>query len=383
MTRPGRKRKHNPHIPTHIDQDALPAGVYWDASGNGRWYMFEDREGRPARKTIAGPNARLSDLHQIAEDSRDAEGPTRGTVAWVLKAFHDSTRFAGFSISTKRDYEFCRTATIEFPTRAGPFGNLVASKITQTHVFRMLETVAKMTPSKANHMLRYLRRAFKWAGPGVGMKHNPAWGLEEFRERKRRRLPPPEVYADVLAYAHRCGALKAHTKGSQPPYLWMALELAYLCRLRGIEVDTLVESQATAEGIRTDRRKGSRNNIVAWSPRLRAAWDAAIAHRRGVIKRRKQPDQIHADRRFLFLSEDGEPLSKSGLDSAWQRMMLRAIEDGIITADQRFGLHDLKRKGVTDTAGTKADRQDAAGLTEAMMTVYDFSVPVVKPADAP
>jgi len=383
MTRTGRKRKHNPSIPGHIDQDALPTGVYWDPTGNGRWYMFEDREGRPSRKTIAGPTVRLSDLHQIAEDARDTDGPARGTVSWVLKAFHDSTKFQGFSGSTKRDYEFCRAATVEFPTRAGHVGDLIANKITQTHVFRMLEVVAKKTPSKANHMLRYLRRAFKWAGPGVGMKHNPAWGLEEFRERKRRRLPSPEVYAAVLAYARRCGALTAHTKGSQPPYLWMALELAYLCRLRGIEVDTLAEAQGTEEGVRTDRRKGSRNNIVAWSPRLRAAWDAAVAHRKSVLQRRKQPDQLHADRRFLFLSEDGEPLTKSGLDSAWQRMMLRAIKDGIITPEQRFGLHDLKRKGVTDTAGTKADRQDAAGLTEAMMTVYDFSVPIVKPADAP
>ncbi|HHW4679393.1 MAG TPA: hypothetical protein ACQGQH_08145 [Xylella sp.] len=84
----------------------------------------------------------------------------------------------------------------------------------------------------------------------------------------------------------------------------------------------------------------------------------------------------------MFLSEDGEPLTKSGLDSAMQRLMRRAIEDGVINEAQRFGLHDLKRKGVTDTVGTKAEKQDAAGLTEAMMTVYDFSVPVVKPSGA-
>jgi len=60
--------------------------------------------------------------------------------------------------------------------------------------------------------------------------------------------------------------------------------------------------------------------------------------------------------------------------------MHRAIEAGVMTAPERFGLHDLKRKGITDTPGTKAEKQDAAGLTEAMMPVYDFSLPRVPPA---
>lgn len=380
MTRPGRKRKHNPRIPAHIDQDALPAGVYWDATGNGRWYMLVNVDGKRTAKTIGGAKLRLSELHQIVEDARDTNGPARGTVAWTLAQFHASTKFAGFSKATKDDYGYCRAAAEEFPTTAGKFGTLEFSRVNQTLVFRMLESVARQTPSKANHMLRYLRRAWRWGGPGLGLKQNPAAGLEEFKERKRRRLPPPAVYDAVLAYARHCGSLPKRTRGAQPPYLWIVLELAYLCRLRGIEVDTLTEAQGTPEGIRTDRRKGSRNNIVEWSPRLRAAWDAALAHRRSVLQRRKQPDQLHADRRFLFLAENGEPLTKSGLDSAWQRMMLRAVEDGVITEDQRFGLHDLKRKGVTDTAGTPADKLQAAGFTEAMLKVYDLDVPIVKPA---
>ncbi|MDR1075268.1 MAG: hypothetical protein LBL59_02905 [Xanthomonadaceae bacterium] len=92
------------------------------------------------------------------------------------------------------------------------------------------------------------------------------------------------------------------------------------------------------------------------------------------------PTEINPDRRLVFLAETGDSLSKSGLDGAFQRLMLAAIKEGVITEDQRFGLHDLKRKGVTDTPGTKHDKQDAAGLTEAMMTIYDQSVPVVKPS---
>lgn len=46
----------------------------------------------------------------------------------------------------------------------------------------------------------------------------------------------------------------------------------------------------------------------------------------------------------------------------------------------RFSLHDLKRKGGTDTPGNRAEKQDALGVSEAMMNVYDKSVPRVKPS---
>lgn len=53
----GRKRKFNPLIPSHIDQAALPRGLYW---GDGRWYVVEPHpEGGNRRKqTVAyDPNA--------------------------------------------------------------------------------------------------------------------------------------------------------------------------------------------------------------------------------------------------------------------------------------------------------------------------------------
>jgi hypothetical protein len=378
----GRSRKFNPSIPAHIDQAALPAGVYWDPSGRGRWYMFVDKEGKPSRETIAGPSARLSELHQYVEEADG--GPEHGTIAWMLAKFHDSTRFKEFSAATKRDYKVCRKIVEDFPTSIGiKFGTIAVVRVGQPHVQRIHEKIVKQGhPSKANHVLRYLRRTFKWAGPHLGIKHNPAKGIEQAKERKRRRLPPPAVYDAVIGLARERGARTAHSKGSVPPYLWMVAEIGYLCRLRGIETNTLVEAQGDSEGLRTDRRKGSRNNLVQWHPRLQAAWDAALAYRAGVIKRRRQPDQLHAENRVVFISEDGEPLSKSGLDSAWQRLIHLAIDEEVITEAQRFSLHDLKRKGITDTAGTGAEKQDAAGLTEQMMKVYDLSVPRVKPSDA-
>lgn len=81
-----------------------------------------------------------------------------------------------------------------------------------------------------------------------------------------------------------------------------------------------------------------------------------------------------------MLAEHGEPLTKSGLDSAWQRFIRLAIEAEVITKDRRFGLHDLKRKGCTDKPGTFVEKQQAPGHTEQVMKVYGKSVPEVAPS---
>jgi hypothetical protein len=55
--------------------------------------------------------------------------------------------------------------------------------------------------------------------------------------------------------------------------------------------------------------------------------------------------------------------------------MRNAVRDGIIAEDERFALHGLKHRGVTDTKGNK---KEASGhVTDAMLHVYDHSLPIV------
>lgn len=373
-----RARRHDPTIPAHIDQKAIPAGVYWDRSGKGRWFRFVTKDGKPKRETLAGREAKLSELHAMVESANAA----RGTVAWVLGEFHDSTDFRKLAAGTKRDYGFTRTAVETFPTKLGlPLGKLKVALLSRTVIQRIVEKIAKGGhPTKANKVLRYLRRCFSWGCNHLGLKDNPGEGVTAVQERQRRRLPSEAVYAAVRDFAQRQGALKAHTQGSVAPYLWIVMELSYLLRLRGIETITLTEASADAEGIQTNRRKRSRDNVVEWNPRLRAVWDAALLLRKTTMERKRTPEALRPQERIVFVAQDGNPLSKSGLDTAWQRLMAMGIREGVWTADQRFGLHDLKRKGGTDTAGNSAEKRDALGVTEAMMPVYDHSVPRVKPS---
>ncbi len=60
-------------------------------------------------------------------------------------------------------------------------------------------------------------------------------------------------------------------------------------------------------------------------------------------------------------------------------MIRRAIAEGVIEKDQRFALHGLKHRGITDS-----ENKSAGGhVTEAMRQLYDHSVPEVSAAVKP
>ena len=165
------------------------------------------------------------------------------------------------------------------------------------------------------------------------------------------------------------------------------MEIAYLCRMRGIEVVRLTDAHASDVGIRVRRVKGSNDNVVRWTPRVRAAWDSAVSVRASILGResnRSRPIPIRPQDRYLFITQSGTPLSKAGLDNAFQDLMRAAIEAGVITEQDRFNLHGLKHRGITDTAGDKGTKRTASGhKTDSALEEYDHEVPTVEPANAP
>lgn len=378
----GRKRGHNPNIPAHIDQAKLPDGVYFDHRGRGNWYMLYQDGDRQRRKNIATARATLAELHRLAEDLTQVD---RHKLRWLAQAFTASAQFKALSKKSRDGYEYTRKALLEQPTRIGTFGELTTRKLTSAVIQRLIDRIAdEGTPSKANAVLRYLRRLFRWGKNRGYCDDNPAQGVEPAKERQQRRLPETVVMSRLIARAQERGDdyPKRGQAGSCPTYLWIVMEIAYLCRLRGIEVVTLTDAHVTEQGLRTNRRKGSRDNIVGWTPRLRAAVTAAQQRRAEIWERRARALPLLPERRPLIVSRSGDALRKSGFDSAWQRFIRLALSDETISAEERFGLHDLKRKGITDTKGTRGEKQAASGhRSEQMMDVYDLSLPVVKSSE--
>lgn len=408
MAPAGRKRKPDPTIPRHIDQSKIPTGVYWDGRKGGVWYAFDRKPGeKPKRRNIATKTATLADLFAIAEARA---GKTSSKVLRGLtEAFEGSDKFKTFSQNTKDDYTYCREVVTEFKLPNGTrVGDLVTKRITQPVVQGLIDALASgterdtatgeliPTPSKAAHVQRYLRRLFRW-GMNRGFNDiNPADGVELPTERKRRRLPDSGALQRLITFA-RAKAGDRGQKGSVAPYLWAVIQIGYRCRLRPIEVRTLTDAHETPVGIMTNRRKGSRDNVTEWSPELREAWDCLAARRKAIwngtdpdgedqARKRKKARAARAvpirpEDRFLLVNRDGERVEKSTFNSAWRRLIARAIEEGVMAEDHRFGPHDLKRRGITDTPGTRGEKQQASGhKNESMLDVYDYSVPVVKPA---
>ncbi len=370
----GRHRSQTLQLPPGIEANRLPQGIYWDASGRGRWYViYHDETGRRHTRRVAGPGATLADLQRLATAEYGSQ-PT-DSFAWVTEQFQRSPIFRALAPATQSDYHYCHAIVAALPARSGgTLGNSQLRQWNRPMVQRIVDHLAEARgPSAANHALRYLRRLFRWAANRGHLSENPAEGVETARERQQRRLPTPETYRALLDFARQ---------QSGSAYLAPVMELAYLCRLRAIEVLDLTDASASDEGLTVVRRKGSRGNITEWSPRLRTAWEELQEQRQQAWERHRRPPPLRAEERRLVVGSDGHPLQRSGLASAWQRLIARALASGTLDPAQRFGLHDLKRAGITRTRGTRAEKQEASGhRSPSMMDVYDQSVPRVRPVE--
>ena len=119
-----------------------------------------------------------------------------------------------------------------------------------------------------NYESRYVSSMLAWGSnyvPGLGIKENPLKGLKRVKEPRNTRYVTHREYE----------IQRNKASGYLPTYF----ELAYLCASRKGEVRELRESDVLEDGLRVRRTKGSKDNIVLWTPRLRAAVDAARKNR--------------------------------------------------------------------------------------------------------
>jgi hypothetical protein len=108
-----------------------------------------------------------------------------------------------------------------------------------------------------------------------------------------------------------------------------------------------------------ERVKGSSTNITLWDDRLRFVVKQCIADRDALWAKKKQPYPMRSEQRFLVVNNSGEPLT----------------EDSLMTEEEWFGLHDIKRRGTTDTEGTAEDKLEATGhKSRQMLEIYDKSI---------
>jgi len=377
MEKRGAKRRYNPNMPKHINQDALPKKCYWDNSGNGHWYTtFIDKSGltpKQRRKRIAGAGANLSDLHKIMESLK---GVNRDTFRFIANEYFKKSNYTELAEETQRGYQICFANICDFQTKADiALADVPLTDWTSPLVQRYIDTL-KDTPSSAKHVHSFIRRVFSWGKNRGYCATNPAIGTELPKERKKQTLPTQQAYDRLLAYAKANGTYGQKHKGSCPHYIWAIMEINYLCYLRGIETRNITDEHIKSDALLAERRKGSGTNLIEFNDRLRDAFTYLVECRTAIWSKSSRHIPLKASERPIVVNTFGEPLKSGAYHSSWQRFVNGCIERGVITLEQRFSMHDLKRKGITDT------EEDNAGehLDPRMKDVYDKSIRTVKPA---
>lgn len=371
----GRPRQYDPSIPDHVDQLKLPPKAYWDQRDR-VWYTHIDEGGRKRRKRLAGAAATLADLHRSIEELAHVD---RGSIDWLHQQFMASPQWAALSEGTQRSYKASMKVLSRTPTRRGvSFDQLMVDRLRRQDMQQLVDTIGATRPTAANHVKRYLGRLFAWGMQRGKMREraNPAHELDAAVERRQFKMPTVATMNATIAFARARGALTGHSLGSCPPYLWMVMVLAYRCRLRGIEVLTLTDAHHHPDGVHTNRRKGSLDNITRWSPELDEVWEQAVAYRKAIWSRAGRVVPMRADQRRLLVNEEGRPIERSTLDSAWQRFVKLAIQEKVIRPEERFSLHGLKHRGITDSK----DKKSGGHVDPGMVKRYDHEVPVVEQA---
>ena len=375
-------RKRRKQYPPGIDATKLPDRCYYDARGKGRWYTIFEENGKSVNRMIAEKSATMAELHKIIEQFYKDEHQDRTSFKWLTDQFEESAQYRQLSKDTRKQYDYARQCVLKIKARNGKsLGDSDRSKWTTPDIQKIVDKMSKERgPTSAKHIKQYLSRLFNW-GLNRGLSvSNPVVAIELPKERKHRPMPSPALYGRLVAFAQERGNFQSRTKGSVCHYIWKILEVDYLCRLRGIESRTMTEDKIQQEGIECERTKGSNTNIITWNDRLRFAINEALKTRDSIWAKKKRPVNLKSEERLVFVNEAGDAISATAWQTAWRRFLKLAIREGLMTKEDWFGLHGIKRKGITDTEGTKADKQAASGHKSlAMVDIYDQSLTVVKP----
>jgi hypothetical protein len=306
----------------------------------------------------------------VAKDQLKREKEAlKNTLGWVVKKYLQSREYKDKAASThKRDKNLKKVLDhkLKINGKIDTLFNLHISNITKPLFHEIAEKrlenyikAGKKGVVQVNREITFLSGALSYATNSVNnlcISVNPLYKFKKIKEVGNTRYVTDEEYDIQYKEAVHIA-----------DYLQPTFELTYLLATRGIETLDIRLSDCTEEGIRTKRRKGSKDNIIEWSDRLRKAYELAL-------ERHKDIKILPIDP-YLIAGFSGGQLAKSTLDDAVQRLKRHMKEIG--KGDKYWSLHKLKSKGISD-----ADDKNIAGhKSEQMKQKYDTKLHKIKPAN--
>ena len=370
------KRLRSKKYPPGIDVNKIPTGCYFNSRSNFWYVSFFENDKRKTRR-IAGQNATMAELWDAMKE------PDIDTTSfkWLVDKFKESPQWSKLSKSSQKSHKNTHKIVSKIPST----NKAIMLPMTNRHQWRpqlvqkIIDRIDENNGTTTSHRAKQnLSRLFNWGVNRGYMDTNPATTVELAKLTPKQRLPDRVLVATLTGFAIDGAKRRAHTKGSVPHAIWKSLELTYLNRLRGIEARHLTDAHILEDGLLCERAKGSRTNITRWTPRLRFVVDQCIADRDAIWAKKSRPYPMKPEDRYLLVNNSGEQITLSGWQTVWRRFLNNAIAEQLMTKSQWFGLHDMKRRGTTDTQGTADEKLEATGhKSRRMLDIYDKSIPRV------
>lgn len=198
------------------------------------------------------------------------------------------------------------------------FGAMRLGDVKRKHIARYLDQ--RSSPTQGNREIALLSHAYTKAIRWGLADDNPCRQVERNKEKPDDRYITDTEFMAVYRLA--------------PGPVRDAMAIAYITGQRQADVLSLSRSQLSDDGIEFKQAKTGARVLVEWTPALRKAVNRSLG-RRGV-----------ESMRWVILSERGQRYTSSGFQTAWQKLMRKAVEAGAIS--ERFTFRAIRAKARSD-----------------------------------
>lgn len=225
------------------------------------------------------------------------------------------------------------------------FGKMEVATILPKHIAQYLDTrEAKVAANREMALLSHVfRKAIRW---GLAEK-NPCLDVERNQEKPSDRYIEDWEFHAVYQQA--------------TTHMQIFMDLAYITGQRQADLLKIKHSDISEDGIFFEQNKTGTKIIVVWSEALRRVVDRA---------KKTFPNSLE----YLVVNSHGKKYGSSGIQTAWQRLIIDCVTRGVI--QDRFTFRDIRAKARSD-----GDDKKLLGHTnpEAMAKVYQRKPVKVQP----
>lgn len=287
----------------------------------------------------------------------------QGTLKWVWERYTDpespAPRWKKLVDSTREDY------TQAWKQIEKTFGKMQANRIDAAMVARYIHVERAASPKRANTEKALLSNLF---GHGIKLGVclvNATIGVEPHQLEARTEAPAEALLIKYLAWIEK--------QTPQRQIIGMAAEYASLAGNRKCEFLQLTWPQIDRQAgiIRTIRAKqrGKKRDQIVEVVNISIALDALLVRLEKIRK---------LDCLYVFPTRDNNQYSDRGFKTLWQRCVLQAIEEKVLSTETRFTFHDLRAFYATKHKKMTGALPDLHANKETTARVYDRSKEVFR-----